>query len=386
MSKRRINNFNHMNIDDCVLTEEGIFGYLGSELGNGLEPNKIYQVYRPLNEIKKVVEQFNTLPIVDEHNWVGTDTTDNTDKSPKDKTIGTTGGDAKLNDKGQIINSLKIWYKDGVDLIESNIKKGLSAGYTYQIDKTPGEWNGNDYELSMKNMNVNHIALVQDPRVQNAIVQDSNFINKQKGKTMALTEEQKKQVSDDMYKSLNEILDKHDLSDEQKKETSDKIYNAMNSILNEKTKAGDDNPTEKSGENDNPTEKSGENEAKAMKKAEDRNFIQSQIEQGIEKYRKEQEEKANQLSSIQKLANNLVGNNNIGLDSNPNEAVDKLLDGVGMGHHKDKTLNEKMLVLETVSHTRNNNSVNNNQSQSVGLDSNINEFSNESVIDALNSL
>uniref|UniRef100_A0A6H1ZNA6 DUF2213 domain-containing protein n=1 Tax=viral metagenome TaxID=1070528 RepID=A0A6H1ZNA6_9ZZZZ len=49
--------------------------------------------------------------------------------------------------------------KDAVDAIESGIARGLSQGYTCDLDETPGTWEGQAYDAIQRNRRYNHLAL-----------------------------------------------------------------------------------------------------------------------------------------------------------------------------------------------------------------------------------
>lgn len=47
-----------------------------------------------------------------------------------------------------------------IALVESGRRKELSAGYTADLDPTPGEWNGQPYDGIQRNIRINHVALL----------------------------------------------------------------------------------------------------------------------------------------------------------------------------------------------------------------------------------
>lgn len=168
-SNRETTPFNHLKVEECVITEEGVNKYLGRELDAtkqyGLDPDKEYRVYRPLSEIKKALDSYNNVPLVNEHFFVDKTATN------KDKWLGGTGTNAHIKD-GQLLNSIAVWDKNGVELIEK-VKQGLSAGYSYNLVMDSGVWNGQPYDLKQSNICCNHVALCKTPRVVTAKVADS---------------------------------------------------------------------------------------------------------------------------------------------------------------------------------------------------------------------
>jgi hypothetical protein len=180
-SNRTVTQWGHMRVDDCILTAESVDGYLGRELKSSnlppevlakLEDNKVYQVYRPAEELEKAIDTYNLVPLTDEHHFVDTITTN------KNKWLGTIGSKAYM-DNGKIKNELSIWdakevikhlnLKDDISQFElkENIRnsltlekprQGLSGGYAFKLVDEAGNWNGKYYDFKMKDINCNHVA------------------------------------------------------------------------------------------------------------------------------------------------------------------------------------------------------------------------------------
>ena len=68
-SNRTEQPFNYLTVENCTLTGADIARYFGFEVPNfknyGLEPTKIYSVFRPQNEIKD--SNFNLKPLLSRH-------------------------------------------------------------------------------------------------------------------------------------------------------------------------------------------------------------------------------------------------------------------------------------------------------------------------------
>lgn len=173
-SNREKTEFGHLKIDNCVLTSESVDAYKGSELPAFLEldPEKIYNVYRPIEELKKAIKSYNDVPLTNEHFFVDNLVTN------KDKWLGSVGSKATIKN-GQVINSVNIWDKSGVELVERIKKEGLSCGYKYNIVDKKGVWNGKPYDFMMTDIVCNHVALVGIPRNKPAKLADSDNFNKE---------------------------------------------------------------------------------------------------------------------------------------------------------------------------------------------------------------
>lgn len=243
--------FNHLKVEDCVLTAESVDSYLGKELPqrDGIDPEKIYNVYRPLAELKKAVDTYNEVPLVNEHYFVDGNVTN------KDKWLGTSGSHATIKD-GKLYNSIAIWDKDGVDLAEK-VKKGLSCGYSYNLVDEKGEFNGKPYDFKMTDIVCNHVALVGSPRVQVARLADSlmNILIKGNDDMSA-----KEILSILMQKNPQLVTDAAEEYEKKEKEAIDK------------KKAKDDTYREKSGGamSTDESEEEEEEEMKDKKKAKDK--------------------------------------------------------------------------------------------------------------------
>ena len=169
-TNREKTDFGHLKVIDCIITAEGIQEYHGSELPKvfGIKDNKTYKIYRPASEIKKALDSYNNVPLTDEHYFVDGNAVN------KNKWIGGVGTDAKFVD-GKLINSLAVWDVKAVDLVE-NHKDGLSAGYSFSLENSSGEFKGEKYDFVMRDIQANHVALVKTPRVPEAKIADNDFL------------------------------------------------------------------------------------------------------------------------------------------------------------------------------------------------------------------
>lgn len=174
-------------IEDNPVSKEGVFPYLGSQISSELEPNKIYMVYRPAEELEnpETVESFNVVPFTDEHEMIGEGFTKYDDRP---------AGGVLYNvkaDHGKLVGNLKIYSEKLKDEI-ANGKKELSLGYLCDYELSRGVWNGQRYDAIQKNIRGNHVALVNKGRMgadvrvyDKAITMDSMPVDLEKGFTMA---------------------------------------------------------------------------------------------------------------------------------------------------------------------------------------------------------
>lgn len=165
-SVRGIDNDGRLHVDTSNLTKENISKYKGSEIPGweklGLDPNRIYKLYRPADELEKpeTVESFNGIPVLNEH--IPIDADSHAERSKY--VIGSTGTHAKFQ-RPYMKNALAFWPKGSIDNIENERTKELSAGYAYTPDMTPGMFNGEPYDGRMTKIRAQHMALIPEGRV-----------------------------------------------------------------------------------------------------------------------------------------------------------------------------------------------------------------------------
>ena len=146
-------------IKDNPITKAGVFPYFGRQISPSLEPDKIYQVYRPAGEIKKAADTFKLVPLVDDHTMLGPGFTPAEEKGVH----GVLGEDIKEKD-GTLYADVKIFSEQLKKEIQDG-KKELSLGYFCRYDLTPGQYNGMHYDAVQKDLKGNHIALVDNGRM-----------------------------------------------------------------------------------------------------------------------------------------------------------------------------------------------------------------------------
>lgn len=172
-SKREIDEANgFLRVEECNISKCQVRPYLGKEIPNwrefGLEPDKIYNVYCPKEELKKAVPTFNNLPLTREHIEV------DVDNVPKEKIVGSLGDHASF-EYPYLKNNLIIYDKKDIDLVMSGKKKELSCGYRYTPVRQSGEAEGQHYDFVMTDIVGNHVALVKQGRAgRDVMVADSS--------------------------------------------------------------------------------------------------------------------------------------------------------------------------------------------------------------------
>lgn len=159
MSKRQYDFNGWMYVDDNPITKEGVFPYLGKEIG-APEPNRVYYVYRPAEELQKqeTIDSFKLLPFIDDHEMLGKDAT----PAEKKGVAGMIGENVRF-EQPYLKGNLKILANRVLDKINSG-KIELSAGYYSTYDFESGAFNGQRYDAVQRNIRANHLALVDKGR------------------------------------------------------------------------------------------------------------------------------------------------------------------------------------------------------------------------------
>lgn len=225
---------------DCKITKAGVFPYLNRTVGIPEKAqDEIVYVFRPLEEVFKpsLMEAFNNAPkpFINDHAMLGKGAT-----PPEKKGISGVLFDVRQgNDKVSLVGDLAIYSQSMQNDIE-NGKKELSLGYRCKYEISSGVYNGEHYDAVQRDIQPNHIALVDrgraghDVRVldsamtfdsieveiqmaekidknalKNSLLEMINPLIKGKGEIEGKTEEE-------FYKALNEKLDALSYKDSEK--------------------------------------------------------------------------------------------------------------------------------------------------------------------------
>lgn len=208
--KKEIDTNDFWLIKDNPMTKIGVFPYLGKQISPELEPDKIYQVLRPEEELTspETLKSLELIPLVNEHTMLGAK--DGMMPAEEKGVHGVTGQHPKVQ-KPLITNDLKVFSEELKNEIE-NGKKELSAGYSCRYELTPGEYNGQHYDAVQRDVRFNHIALVGEGRMGKDVrVMDSIYtydsITDIKNKEKQMPQEETKQAQDvDKRELIREVM------------------------------------------------------------------------------------------------------------------------------------------------------------------------------------
>lgn len=154
------------------ISKANICGYYGREIpdskGLGLEPDRLYMLWRHPDELKNALNSANNIPLLDTHIIVSPS------EPEQESVVGSTGTDATFVDP-YLNNSLVIWTDWAIEGVEKREVCQLSCAYRYVAVMTPGEHNGLHYDGIMRNIVFNHVALVPEGRAGlDVVVGDSH--------------------------------------------------------------------------------------------------------------------------------------------------------------------------------------------------------------------
>lgn len=159
-SQRRVDENGFMHVDSCHVTKEQVVKYYGREIPGwrelGLDPERLYNVYRPGDEIEKAAATFDGLPLQLQHHI---------DSADEPQTEFRVGSISRPVWRAPYLDcDLHITNGAAISAVEHGDFKEISAAYLYEPVIESGEFDGTPYEIVMRNLRGNHVALVPKGR------------------------------------------------------------------------------------------------------------------------------------------------------------------------------------------------------------------------------
>ena len=227
-SVRTIDANGRLQISRTNISKANVNGYYGREIPRseelGLEPNKLYRLWRHPDELRKAAKTFNNIPVLSKH------IPDFPSDPPNEFRVGVTHSNAEF-DGTYLTVGMSIWDNSAIAGIESGEQRELSASYKYVADMTPGVTpDGEPYDGVMRDIFGNHEALVPDGRAgPDVLVADSlppelNHMRKHKAEAIRATLKpllaQDADLEAEVRKALL-ALDEAEKKDEEENKTAD---------------------------------------------------------------------------------------------------------------------------------------------------------------------
>jgi hypothetical protein len=161
MTVRSVDVDGRMHVEMTNISKANVCPYYGAEIPNyeglGLDPNRVYMLYRDPVELSKGAATFNGIQLMGKHIPVSATDTQKFD------VVGCLGNDAVF-EPPYLKNSLTVWDASAIAGIETGDQRELSSSYRYVADMTPGVAEGAPFDGRMTDIVGNHVALVETGR------------------------------------------------------------------------------------------------------------------------------------------------------------------------------------------------------------------------------
>lgn len=154
-SSRYFDENGYLVIKDNKIAKAGVFDYLGREISDKLPAGELYKVYRPWEELEKTAKDFEGMPVKFGHEWV--------EPSKRDLKIGSISGEVKAEEP-YLTADIKIYDKTAIEAITGEGIVDLSPGYSAKYTAEAGEYNGEEYDFTQRDIKYNHLAVVDNGR------------------------------------------------------------------------------------------------------------------------------------------------------------------------------------------------------------------------------
>ena len=152
----------YITIPNNPISKSGVFQYLGKSISNELEPETVYNVWRPEEELNnpETIESFKLTPWIPEHVMLGAGFT-------AAETVGVQGvtGETVEFVGDTLYSKLKLFGEDLKKLIKAGLKE-LSCGFRCQwIIQSGVTPQGEPYDVIQRQIRGNHLASVENARM-----------------------------------------------------------------------------------------------------------------------------------------------------------------------------------------------------------------------------
>lgn len=215
MDKREYDTNGWFEVKDNPLSMVGVFPYSGRSIDPAADPDRVYMVYRPAEELgtNDCIDSFKLIPWIDNHVMLGSEDEGLTPSEQKG-VQGVIGQDVYFD--GDVLKgNIKVFSEAMANLI-ANGKKELSCGYRCRYEYAPGVYNGIDYDYVQRDIRGNHLALVENGRMGPDVAVLDHFTFTVDNKEFLNMAEENKEVGaekldmtlEEVHKFLEEVMPK----------------------------------------------------------------------------------------------------------------------------------------------------------------------------------
>jgi 8-oxo-dGTP pyrophosphatase MutT (NUDIX family) len=235
MDLRQYDVNNWFEVTDNPLSCVGIYSYGGKSIGGDANPDKMYRVYRPAEELAdpECIESFRLLPWIDNHVMLGAE--DSGLMPAEQKGVQGVIGEKVYFEKDTLYGNIKVFSEAMASAI-ANGKKELSCGYRCRYTKESGVYNGERYDYVQRDIRGNHLALVENGRMGPKVAvldhlvftvdqQELTMANEQKEGSGEMTLADAKKAMKAMlptFRKLQAVMDAAEKDEEKEEEKKDK--------------------------------------------------------------------------------------------------------------------------------------------------------------------
>ena len=161
LKNRRYDADGRLHILRTPISKATVNPYYGKEIPDYealcLVPDRVYYLLRDPGELAKAAPSFARNQLMFKHTAVSAE-------DPKQDSIaGTIGSDVEFQ-APYLVADLCIWDEEAIAGVETDTVRELSSSYRYRADMTPGMYEGQRYDGVMRDIQVNHVALVKAGR------------------------------------------------------------------------------------------------------------------------------------------------------------------------------------------------------------------------------
>lgn len=220
-SSRHYDEDGRLYVKDTPISKAQVSEYYGREIDPsgkvGLDKDKLYGLLRDPDELRKAADTFNNVPLLDGHHEV-------TANDPKKHVIaGGVGTDCHFDGK-YLRATLGVWDSSSIAGVESGDCREISCSYRYELDFTPGNYEGVPYIGVMRNIRANHVALVPQGRAGSDVLVSDSKPDNQEDLIVLNREDLLTALDEAVAKSQAKAADKPACCDEDQDEKVDKAH------------------------------------------------------------------------------------------------------------------------------------------------------------------